>query len=167
MQGNIDFLNSGSCALLQTHNTTFSNFIKFFFSHHSHFTRDILAGSLSWTETDQTNMGAVPVYIILVCQYSNWNRYVTYPLVKVCLRARWRCPLLIWSSLNTVRSPLPEMCSTLHWKIFCAQHSLFTRDTVTNRARLTFFECCSSIPTCLIVSMFFTMGNQEFPRGFS
>jgi hypothetical protein len=64
--------------------------------------------------------------------------------------------------------PRPEMCSTLHWKIFSAQHSLFTRDTVTNRARLTFVECCSSIPTCLIVSsMFFTMGNQEFQRGFS
>ena len=32
------------------------------------------------------------------------------------------------------------MCSTLHWKIFSAQHSLFTRDTVTNRARLTCWE---------------------------
>ena len=30
-----------------------------------------------------------------------------------------------------------------------------------------FVECCASISTCFIVSsMFFTMGNQEFPRGF-
>ena len=92
-----------------------------------------------------------------------------------CLRARGRCPLLIWSSLNTIRSwtldrwmsgalvagvtplaclaslPHPQMCPTLHWQLFSAQHSLFTPDTVTNWARLTFVECFSSIPTCLIV----------------
>ena len=135
-----------------------------------------------------------------------WGFTVSYPagapckgVNYTCLRARGRCPLLIWSSLNTIRStclyltagrlttgcwdgslagvtplthlanlPLPQMCSTLHWKIFSAQHSLFTRNMVTNRARLTFVECCSSIPKCLIVSsMFFTMGNQEFSHGFS
>ena len=32
--------------------------------------------------------------------------------------------------------PRPEMCSTLHWKILSAQHSLFIRDTVTNRAHI-------------------------------
>jgi hypothetical protein len=48
--------------LLHTYNILSQNFTKTFSSHGSQFTREVLAASMSRTETDLSLLSAVPVY---------------------------------------------------------------------------------------------------------
>jgi len=64
---------------------------------------------------------------------------------------------------NIILLHIYHTSSTFHWQLFSSHQSPFTHNTITNHERPMFVECCSSVPTCVIVSsMFFSRGIENF-----